>query len=431
MLRTTRQLPIQPRRDAWLEVDLNAIEANAQAIQNCVPKGTRIMAIIKADAYGHGAVMLAPILQTYGVSWFGVASIDEALQLRQAGIETPILVIGAIPDWAIPVAVEHNIHLTFFMESQRQAALQALAHSPTPLRIHIKVDTGMHRIGVAYAEAADFIAQCQNTPQLCVDGLFTHFATANDPTAQAQQWERFHQVLQSIATLPPCIHLDNTCASVIQYAGHLPNTAPWQRLHTQMQDTTAFITKHGSQLLARFGIAYCGYLPERNDLEEQGLLNPDDFPLTPAMQLKARIAHVQSLAPGEGVSYSATYSNTTTAPQRIATIPLGYADGVPRRLSNQLTAFWHGQPIPQVGNITMDQLMLDITACSDAKVGDTITLLGYGGTTCTTPSAWHAPAASCWLDTWANTLGTIEYELMCALRVRLPRVYTRMFPLGE
>lgn len=380
-----RSLPAQSRRDAWIEINLGAIEQNARAIRQQVPSHVDLMAIVKADAYGHGASMVLPTLQASGVKMAGVASMDEALHLRQAGLRLPILVIGVVPDWAVQAAADEEIQLTIFDTHHLDSLRKAYQQDHIPFKVHVKVDTGMHRIGIAWDQAAAFIKHCRTLPFIQLEGIFSHFADSHDATLSAQQLERWQQVCAAIHPLPRYVHISNS--------GHAlcPNAFAG--------DSAALNN------LARLGIAFFGYgnHPHNTALK-----------LRPAMSVKARILHIQDVAPGTGISYCHTYHAPEGRTTRIATVPIGYADGVPRKLSGQITGLLAGQRVPQVGNITMDQMMLDITTVPEAVVGDTITLVGQ-----------DALNEAIWLDDWAKKAGTIEYELMCALRVRLPKTYTR------
>jgi len=384
-----RHLPVQPRRDAWVEVNLGAIEQNAKKIRQWIPSNVDLMAIVKADAYGHGAAMVLQTLAASGVSMAGVASVDEALNLRRTGISLPILVIGGIPDWAVQFAAQDEIRLTVFnqqhlnilnMAAQRRLQQSGAIANRVFFRVHVKVDTGMHRIGVPWEEAEAFIEQCRTIPGVDIEGIFTHFADSVEGEQRALQAQRWNTVCEKLKLLPRFVHSANSVAALDK--GYWAEKA----------------ASHDN--LARLGIAFYGY-------------GVPHITLQPAMGLKARILHIQELESGEGISYGGTYKTQTVT--RIATIPVGYADGIPRLLSNQLDAFWENERVCQVGNITMDQMMFDITHIRDAQVGDTLTLLGEN----------DAGTDAIWLDNWACKVHTIEYELMCALRVRLPRTYIR------
>jgi alanine racemase len=379
----SQHTPKLPHRDAWLEVNLGAIEHNARQLRASLPAHLQLMAVVKADAYGHGAEMVAPILQACGFALLGVASIDEAIALRQAGIELPILVLSSSPEWAMPLAHQHNVQLTVF--NQRQ--YEGLQRLNKPITVQIKVDTGMHRVGVSPQEALAFITQCQALPHVTVAGVYSHLACADNPAENTRQWQAFAPLVEALPPMP-WVHLANSMGGF-----GLPPEA--------LAQTN----------LARLGIALYGYEVTPTQL------SPTTLPLRPAMGLKARIVNLQTLPPNEGVSYNHTY-RTQQQPTLIATLPVGYADGIMRGLSNQLTGWVQGHWVPQVGNITMDQLMMDVTACPSVQLGDIITLLGESLVVGNETQALT-------LTPWATTLNTIDYELMCALRVRLPRLYTR------
>jgi alanine racemase len=377
----TRQPTTQPRRDAWVEVNLAALETNALHVRRVVPNDKALMAIVKADAYGHGAVMVLPVLEACGFSRLGVSNVDEAVQLREAGVQLPILVLGGVPDWAIPTAVQYHLQLSIFTQRHLDNVAACYRLTGETLPVHIKVDTGMHRIGVPWQQAAAYYQQCLAAgPSVKVEGMFTHLACAETEAPTRVQLERWAQVMASLAQpLPGLRHATNT------------------------EGTLRFLPLADEQCnLVRVGLALFGYGGN------------DPAVLQPVMGLKARIVHVQTVPAGEGVSYGHRWQADT--PRILATIPVGYADGVPRALFNQMEALLQGRRVPQVGVITMDQMMFDITdvpGSGDITVGDTLTLLGEQ----------HGQRIT--LTDWANRLGTIEYELMCALRVRLPRIYTR------
>lgn len=376
-MKSLRNLPMQTRRDAWVEVNLDAIEHNVRAIRRHVPPGIDLMAIVKADAYGHGAVMILPTLEASGVSMAGVAAIDEAIHIREAGIKLPILVIGTVPDWAVQTAANYDIQLTVFDTHHLDSLKKAFPLTRKPVKVHIKVDTGMHRIGIAVDQALDFIRHCQVQDYIQVEGLFSHLADSHDPVLTQAQLARWESLLAQVDPLPRYVHIGNS--GLAANGGNLE--------------------RHGN--LLRLGYAFYGYEP----------LNGSS--LQPAMGLKARIMHIQEIPPGTGISYNHTWHSPPDRTSRIATLPLGYADGVPRCLSNRIEGLMGGRRFPQVGAITMDQMMFDITGAPEAAIGNTMTLIGRDGD------------QAIWLDDWAAKAGTIPYELMCGLRVRLPKTYTR------
>lgn len=363
-------------------MDLGAIEQNTLQVRKSLPKPVELMAVVKADAYGHGALMVLPVLEASGVSMIGVAAMDEALQARRAGLTIPILVLGVTPDWAMHYAMENDIQIAIFSQLHLDSLERLYEVTGIPARVHIKVDTGMHRIGVPWEQGAAFVKHCQDQPFLDVVGLFSHFAHTDDRDFTALQIHRWNEVLGALSSLPPLRHIANS-------------SGVW---HYPLEETTNMV---------RVGISLFGY---------PGDSLPLPVELQCAMGLKARIVHLQDLKPGEGVSYSRTFRNETTESRTIATLPLGYADGIPRNLSNRIEGLYRGRRIPQVGNITMDQLMMDLTGIPDAAVGDVVVLIGGSG---------RPGESTITLADWAEKLGTIEYELMCNLRVRLPKTYVR------
>ncbi|MCA9799595.1 MAG: alanine racemase [Cyanobacteria bacterium HKST-UBA04] len=378
-MKLQRHLPTHTRRDAWVEVDLNAVEANLATLRRPLASGLAIMAVLKADAYGHGAPLVLPCLEASGVSAVGVASIDEAIQMRESGCRLPILVLGASPDWSLHELHAHDIQATIFNDQHVQSLERLFDQTGRRTTVQIKVDTGMHRIGVPWQVAPQFIERCQHHAALDVAGVFSHFAWSADEAFSAKQRQRWQGVLGKLSHPPGWVHIANSDAS----------------LRYDYSDCSNMV---------RIGLPLFGYKTDPS-MPVAGL--------KPAMALKARVVHLQTLEPGEGVSYNQTFVNTTGAPMRLATLPLGYADGVPRGLSNHMAVLYGGQRLRQVGNITMDQLMIDVTPAQDVHLGDVVTLIGSSGD------------QAIGLDSWAAILNTIEYEVMCGLRVRLPKTVVR------
>lgn len=361
---------LQTRRDAWVEVDLGHIEHNIKALKAKLAKDTKLLAVVKADAYGHGATTIAPILVASGVDMLGVASVDEGIELRKSGIKTPIIVLGAAPDWAVCSAVENDIELSIFTREHIDSCIYAYNRLNKKPVVHIKVDSGMHRIGIPVNEALEYIKEVQNTEEIQLEGIFSHLACAENNEITMKQKSMFDSLINQIDNKEKLnIHLVNT-AGMLNY----------NHLHYDM---------------ARVGIGIYGLVPGFKQ----------------AMGLKGRITYIKALPPNSGISYE--YSHITDKASKIATIPIGYADGVSRSLSNKIYGMLKNHKVPQVGNITMDQMMFDVTGLEDVKTGDIITLLGESGDECIPVSDW------------AEKLNTINYEITCRLKVRLPRVYTR------
>ena len=368
---------LNTHRDAWVEVNLDCIEHNILEFKKYLKKDAKLFAVVKADAYGHGAVMIAPVLLASGVDFLGVSSIDEGLQLRENDITAPILVLGAVPVWSFDRAAQNNISVSVFSDEHIEACRQTYEKLKIKPKVHVKIDTGMNRIGVRPENAAEFIKKIQSCEFINLEGIFTHFATAETKELAEEQYKKFNAVVNDVNTKGLLIHCCNT-AAVISYNDFNYN-------------------------MARVGVGIYGMQPDLPD----GITPPD---IKPAMSLKGRITNIHTAQKDEGVSYSHTFE--TTKPTKIATIPIGYADGVFRGLSNKIYGIINGKKVKQIGNITMDQMMFDITDCN-AQEGDIITLIGKDGN------------EEIRIDEWAKILNTIHYELTCALRVRLPRVYTR------
>lgn len=378
-MRYQRQSSINTKRDAWVEINLDAEEKNILELKTFVKKGMKILAVVKADAYGHGSAMTAPSLAASGADWFGTASIDEGLELRNNKITAPILVLGAAPVWAFDSAAENNISLSIFLDSHLEAAEITYKKTGLKTKAHIKLDTGMNRIGVPKKNAVNFIKKVQSTEAVELQGIFTHFACAEDEEKTKEQIQIWENILSQVNTEGLLLHCANTAASIAGYDIKYSNTA-------------------------RFGIALHGLLPDLPPFTGRIPV------LEPAMSLKGRIINIHTAHKGEGVSYSHTF--TADRETKIASIPAGYADGIDRRLSNKICGILNGKKVPQIGNITMDQMMFDITEAEGSE-GDIITLIGQDGN------------EKISINEWADILGTINYELICRLKARLPRVYTR------
>lgn len=373
-MKNTRQTNINIHRDAWVEINISNLENNIREIKKNVPQGIKLLGVVKADAYGHGAVMLAPTMLAEGIDMLGVASIDEGADLRQANINCEVLVLGAVPVWAVESAVKNDLSISIFSEGHIKACEQAYERTGIKPKVHIKLDTGMNRIGVRADEAVDFIKRVQKLDYINLQGIFTHLAAAEELDKAKEQILKWNSVIDNVDTTGLLLHILNTAGTICY---DVPNSN-----------------------MRRVGIALYGLYPDFPDIEFR---KPK---LKQLISLKGRIVNIHTAKEGEGVSYCHTF--VAKGERIIATVPIGYADGVPRLLSNKIKGVVNGVEVPQVGNITMDQMMFDITGVK-ANIGDVITLLDEE----------HS------IDEWANILHTINYELTCRLKVRLPRVYTR------
>ena len=392
-MKNVRQTNINIHRDSWVEINLENIAYNMRSIRNNTPRDKKLLAVVKADAYGHGSVMIAPTLLASGADMLGVASIDEGVDLRQAKINCEILVLGAVPVWAVESAVKADLTIAIFSKEHLTACKQAYERTGQRPKVHVKLDTGMNRIGVSSDDAVEFINEVRKADYLEFGGVFTHLANAENREKTQIQIDRWNRVISQIDTNGLLLHILNTAGAMCY---DVPNSNMY-----------------------RAGIGIYGLypdLPEDGESKKPIYKTDEDYnsfhsvvkkpDLKPVMSLKARIVNIHEARDGEGISYGHTF--TAHGNRKIATVPLGYADGVPRGLSNKISGSLNGKDVPQVGNITMDQMMFDITGV-DAELGDVITLLDEK----------HS------IDEWAKILGTINYELTCRLKVRLPRVYTR------
>jgi alanine racemase len=367
---------------AWVEVNPVAIAHNVRQIRSLLSDQTALMAVVKADAYGHGATIVAQTALQAGATWLGVATIPEGIELREAGIDAPILVLGAhhmpeqiraIAHWQLQPTLCTPRQALIFSETMGESGDRA------PLSVHLKLDTGMSRLGTLWQEAAEFVQLVQGLPNLRIASVYSHLATAEDPdqTVAKQQQQRFETAIARIKALgiiPPCLHLANSAATL---------TDP--TLHYDM---------------VRVGLALYGLYPANH-------LSPV-VNLKPALQVKARVTQVKTIQPGVGVSYGHRF--VADRERRIAVVGIGYADGVPRNLSNKIGVLVRGQRVPQIGSVTMDQLMIDVTAIVDLREGEVVTLLGRDGDQFISA------------DDWANVLGTISWEILCDFKHRLPRI---------
>ncbi len=362
-------------RDSWVEIDLGKLEENVSAVKEKIKNVSKkeLMAVIKADGYGHGSLMCAPTLMACGIRAFGVASIDEGIELRQNKIACPILVLGAVPVWAFEAALDNDIQVSIFNGEHLEAAKLLYERRGEKLKVQVKADTGMNRIGINYKDAPAFIKNLENVE---LKGVFTHFADVENSSILNMQIEKFNYVLDNINTKGLVIHCQNSLG--------------------------AFMIEDERYTMIRLGIVLYGLSPLTRGIKPVCNL-PE---ISQLISVKGRITNIHTVQKNEGVSYG--YDFVSNSETKIATIPIGYADGVSRNLSGKITGLLKGKPVRQIGRITMDQMMFDITGV-DANLGDVITLLDES----------HS------IDEWARILGTINYELTCRLKVRLPRVYTR------
>lgn len=370
----------------WAEVSLDALQHNYQVLTKDLPEGCRFLGVVKADAYGHGAVPVARELQKLGAGYLAVSNYEEALQLRRGDVTLPVLILGYTPvEFARDLAALHITQEVHSLDYGRQFSEQ-LEGTGLTLTVHMKIDTGMSRLGFfAYdrPETVPELVELCSLPNLHVEGAFMHFAVADTPSEldyTQMQHQRFMNVLDALKAhgiQPEIVHCANSAATI------------------------AFPAYHHD--MVRPGIATYGLSPSE---EMRGMAD-----LQPLMELKTTIAAIRPFEAGVTVSYGRTYE--TSGPRTIAVCPIGYADGLQRRLSGKLHFLLHGKKIPVVGRICMDMCMVDITDVPEVQVGDTVTVVGRDG-----------DAAITW-DDWADQLGTISYELVCDINKRVPRLYLK------
>ena len=366
--------------NTYVTIDLDAIEHNINTIREKV--GVDVMAVVKADAYGHGAVQVTRLLQDK-CSFFGVSSILEAMELRRAGIYNPILILGHTPISAFPVLVQAEIRPTIYHYDAAVALSKAAVSQDKVAAFHYAVDTGMSRIGFqATEEDADICAKIAELPNLNPEGLFSHFATADcaDLTrshAQSALFEKFYRMLKERGVEVPIRHMDNS-AGLMNFDSHYH--------------------------MVRSGIVTYGMYPSDE-------VDPSALPLRPALQWHSRITHLKTLPAGREISYGGTF--VTTRETRVATVPVGYADGYRRSLSGKFYVLIKGQRAPILGRVCMDQMMVDVTDIPGVTSSDRVVLVGRSGDEEITMEQIAAAADS------------FNYEFVCGISRRVPRIYNR------
>ncbi len=367
----------QPARPTWVEIDLEAI-ANNVAMLTQLAAPSKVMAILKADAYGHGMVKVARTVLNNGAKWLAVATLGEALTLREAGIDEPILVLSYMPAWQAHKAVTHNVSATIFTVEIARAFSRAAVELNHEARVHVKVDTGMGRLGLLPHEVLDFMKKI-DLPGLTVEGLYTHFSTA-DEADLSHAHEQFRRLQELLAQLdeaglrPPLVHAANSGALI---------NLPESRLD-----------------MVRPGIAMYGLHPSKETLLPEGF--------RPALTFKSTVGQVKTLPPDSPIGYGATYR--TTGEETIAIIPVGYADGFRRAPRTWKEVLVKGQRAPLVGRVSMDQAAINVSHIPNVRQGDEVVLIGQQGREEITA------------EEVAANLGTVHYEVISELLARVPRV---------
>lgn len=367
----------------WAEIDLDAIYQNAAAAKSLLKPGTRLMAVIKADGYGHGAVPLAEVLDPLADA-YGVAIVEEGIELRQAGITKPILILGYTPESQYIPMLEYDIMATIYTKEMAHALAKTARQMGKQAKVHIKLDTGMSRIGfLPNEESLQEIKQIAEMPGLQIEGCFTHFARM-DETDKTRAKEQFRRFLDFSAQIE--------AAGIPLPMKHASNSAGMIEMPEVNLD------------MVRDGICLYGLYPSEEVTKSR-------LPLIPAMQWKSKVSYVKTLPAGVEIGYGGTY--TTHRMTKLATIPVGYADGYPRSLSNRGSVLIHGQKAPVLGRVCMDQFMVDVTESSDVKEGTIVTLFGRDGD------------AFLPVEEVAELAGSFHYEFVCDVGKRVPRVYFR------
>ena len=366
--------------NTYVNIDLDAITANFRAIRQ--KAGVPVMAVVKADAYGHGAIQVARQLQEE-CAFFGVSSMLEAMELRQAGLTNPILILGHTPINAFPLAIRQGIRPAIFHWNDAVALSEAAREAGHTALFHLAVDTGMSRLGFqATEESLDICEKIMQLPGIKAEGLFSHFATADSSDLersrkQAALFDWFDGELKKRGIHIPIRHMDNS-AGLMNFDKHYE--------------------------MVRSGIVTYGMYP--SDEVDAQLLN-----LEPALQFISRVSHIKTLPAGREISYGGTY--VTTKPTKVATVPVGYADGYRRQLSGKFHVLIRGQKAPILGRICMDQMLVDVSEIPDIDINDQVVLVGRSGKEVIT------------MEEIAEAAGSFNYEFVCGISRRVPRIYTQ------
>lgn len=374
-------------RWAWVEIDQGALRRNVRAFKNLLGPRQRLCCVVKADAYGHGAVPCAKIMHATGTDMFAVATVNEGVTLREGGITEPILVLSEPPLSAIDTLLEHRLMPSINTSEFALAYGERAVSLGVVGKYHMAIETGMNRIGVHYADVLDFRREIDFHRGIECDGVFTHFATADESNGwdyklQCKRFDEAVAAMRDAGFACGIVHCDNTAAAILDRSTHYD--------------------------MIRAGIGLYGLQPCE--------ATRPIFPLEPVMSVRARVTRTAHPAMGEGVGYGFTY-RVPRARVQICTLPIGYADGLARTLSNRMDVLFRGARVPQVGNICMDQFMVAITQTSreqvpEAEMGDIMTIIGRDGDNEIT------------MDEMARLRGTISYEVACGFGMRLEKIYT-------
>ncbi|MFZ0474605.1 MAG: alanine racemase [Halobacillus sp.] len=365
-------------RPTWAEVSLEALSQNVKEFKDYIHKECLLMGVAKADAYGHGLVPCAHSMMQAGANRLGVAIIEEAIELRKAGINVPILIFGYTPREAVQEAVDYELTLTVFTDEIMEEVIRAAEEKKKQVNIHIKVDSGMHRIGLKKGADVLQLLEKNDSPYVHVEGIFTHFSDSDneDPDYTEQQFHHFLSVVEEVKKIYGNIPITHCCNSAA---------------------TIAFPSMHMD--MVRVGISLYGLYPGEHMREW--------ISLQQVMSLKTKPVMIKTVYPGEPISYGRSYA--PEQPIEVATVPIGYGDGLPRSLSNQGHVVINGQRCPIVGKICMDQTMINVSAVEESSRDAVYTFFGE-------PEEGNIP-----LKEVADQLQTIHYEVTCQISQRVPR----------
>lgn len=375
---------LEELRPVWAEIDLDSLAHNIKEVRRITNKEAIVTAVVKANAYGHGSIEAAKVFLENGANRLAVATLSEAVELRRADIDAPILILGYTPDSQHKIAVENDIIEAIYTLESAEKLSQVAGNLNKKAKVHIKVDSGMGRIGFPPVDSSiDKIEKISKLPNLEIEGIFTHFAKADevDKAYTGKQFKNYKWVIEKLKDKNiqiPIKHVSNSAATI---------DLPEYNLN-----------------MVRGGIMIYGLYPSDE-------VDKEKVSLKPAMTLKAKISHLKEVPEGTGISYGQIF--VTKRKSKIATIPIGYADGFTRLLTSKAEVAIKGKRAPIVGKICMDQCMIDVTDIEDVKVGDEVVLFGDGSN-----GVPH-------IDEVAEKLGTINYEIVCMVGRRVPRVYIK------
>ena len=374
----------QPRRPTWAEIDLNNLAANFKEVRERVSPAARVMAIIKANAYGHGAVECARRLASEGADWFGVALPEEGIELRESGISQPVLCLGGYWPGQAALCVQHRLTPVVYRVDMIEALNRAAANAGVVVDVHVKVDTGMGRLGVRFDQLSEFVAALEPFRNVRIDGLMSHLAAADDAACQPltrDQIQRFDDAVglfRDHGYRPTHLHLANS-------AGIFGHRESWGNM-----------VRPGGVL---YGLWRDVLPPSTSDAE-----------LMPVMSLYSRISLLKWVPPGETIGYGCTFEASRKS--LIATLPIGYHDGYMRGLSNRADVIVRGTYAPVVGRVSMDLTLIDVTNVPGVEIDDQVMLLGS-----------QNPELKVTAEDLARISGTLSYEVTCGVSERVPRVY--------